>query len=178
MATQVILTANVKSLGAEGDQVSVADGYARNFLLPKNQAVIASPAALRRVESLKLLRTERERKELEEAQETAKKISKLSSTVELQCGEGGKVFGSVTANDIAQALAQRGYPLERRAVQLEEPIKKLGIFEIPIRLHAQVTAQFKLTVVSPNLPAAAAGEAASKTTRSEKARPARGARKA
>ncbi len=156
MSTQLILTANVKGLGAEGDQVMVADGYARNFLLPRSLAMAATSSAMRRVESLKLLRAERERKELEEAQELAKKISKLNSTVELQCGENGKVFGSVTNADIASALAERGFQIDRKAVLLEEPIKKLGNFEIPIRLHSQVNAQFKLTVVSPNLPAVAA----------------------
>ncbi len=160
MATQVILTSNINGLGSEGDQVSVSDGYARNFLLPKSMALIATPAALRRIESLKLLRAERERKELEEAQEVAKKISKLNSTVELQTGEGGKVFGSVTSADIAAALASRGFEFDRKAILLDEPIKKLGTFEIPIRIHSQVNAIFKLNVVSPNLPAASEAPAA------------------
>lgn len=153
MSTQIILTANVHGLGAEGDHVAVADGYARNFLLPKNLAVVATSAALRRIESLKLLRTERERKELEQAQELAKKISKLSSTVELQTGENGKVFGSVTSSDIANALTNRGFEIDRKAIILEEPIKKLGTFDVLIRLHPQVNATFKLTITSPNQPA-------------------------
>lgn len=156
MPTQLILTSSVPALGSEGDQVSVNDGYARNFLIPKKLAVIASVGALRRIESLKMLRAERERKELEEAQELASKISKLNSTVELQTGEGGKVFGSVTSADIASAMASRGFVVDKKAVLLDEPIKKLGTFEIPIKLHAQVNASFKLTVVSPNVPTAAA----------------------
>jgi large subunit ribosomal protein L9 len=176
MSTQLILTKNVKGLGSEGDQVSVADGYARNFLLPQQMAVVATPGAMRRIESLKLLRAERERKELEEAQELAKKIGKLSSTVELQAGEGGKVFGSVSGSDIASALAQRGFQVDKRSIQLDEPIKKAGSFEIPIRLHPQVTATFKLTVASPNTPAAPAPEEAAARpakAKSEKARPVR-----
>ena len=177
MSTQLILTKNVKGLGSEGDQVSVADGYARNFLLPQQLAAAATPGAMRRIESLKLLRAERERKDLEEAQELGKKISKLSSTVELQSGEGGKIFGSVSSSDIAAALAQRGFPVDKRSIQLEEAIKKLGSFEIPIQLHPQVTATFKLTVVSPHALAAPVVEesAASRAsrTKSEKARPVR-----
>lgn len=180
MPTQLILTKNVKNLGAEGDQVSVADGYARNFLLPRQMAIAATPGAMRRIEALKLLRAERERKELEEAQELGKKIGKLSSTVELKAGEGGKVFGSVSAADIAAALAERGFQVDRRSVHLEEPIKKLGNFEIPIRLHPQVTAVFKLTVASPDAPAPAAEESAARApkAKSEKAHPVRKKKKA
>ncbi len=162
MPTPLILTSNVKGLGAEGDQVAVSDGYARNFLLPRSLAVPATAAALRRIESLKLLRAGRERKELEEAQETSRKIAKLNSIVELQCGEDGKAFGSVTSADIAAALESRGFAVDRKAVQLEEPIRKAGSFEIPIRLHPQVTAAFKLTVQSPNAPAEAAAESGAK----------------
>lgn len=158
MATQLILTSNLPGLGSEGDQVTVADGYARNFLLPKNLALEASPAALKRIESLKLLRTERERKELEEAQELSKKISKLTSSVELAAGEKGKVFGSITTADIASGLASRGFEIDKKAILLDEPIKKTGTFEIPIKIHAQVTATFKLTVTS-NAPAETAEEA-------------------
>ena len=161
---------HVHGLGAEGDQVAVADGYARNFLFPKNLAVIATSAALRRIESLKLLRTERERKELEQAQELAKKISKLSSTVELQTGENGKVFGSVTSSDIANALTSRGFEIDRKAIILEEPIKKLGTFDVPVRLHPQVNATFKLTITSPNQPApspTSSNESKGKTTKAK-----------
>lgn len=152
MATQLILTSNLPGLGSEGDQVTVADGYARNFLLPKSLALEATPAALKRIESLKLLRTERERKELEEAQELSKKISKLTSSVELNAGEKGKVFGSITSADIASGLSSRGFDIDKKAILLDEPIKKTGTFEIPIKIHPQVTATFKLTVTS-NAPA-------------------------
>jgi large subunit ribosomal protein L9 len=153
MPTQVVLTSNVKGLGSEGDQVAVADGHARNYLFPHNLAIEATPAAMRRIESLKLLRAERERKELEQAQELATKIGKISCTVELQTGEGGKVFGSVTNMDIANALINNGFQIDKKAVLLDDPIKKVGSFEIPIRLHPQVNATFKLTVISPNAPA-------------------------
>lgn len=152
MLTRLILTANIPGLGAEGDQATVNGGYARNFLIPRNLAVLATAAAMKRVEALKLLRAERERKELEHAQELAKKIAKIQSTVELQTSEEGKLFGSVTNMDIASALASRGFEVDRKAVLLEEPIRKTGSYEIPIRLHAQVTATFKLTVASLNQP--------------------------
>jgi len=152
MPTQLILTSNVQGLGAEGDQVTVADGFARNFLLPKSMAVLVTPSELRRVESFKLLRAGRERKELEQAQELARKIGKLNSTVELQTGEKGRAFGSITNADIAGALRSCGFEIDRKAVLLTEPIKQVGIFDIPIRLHPQVNASFKLNVVSPNLP--------------------------
>lgn len=126
-------------------------------------AMIATAAAVRRIESLKMLRMERERKELEQAQELAGKISKLNSTVELQAGESGKVFGSVTSADIARALASRGFEVDRKAVLLEEPIKKLGVFEIPVRIHPQVNATFKLTVIAPNMPATPVAPAAAET---------------
>jgi large subunit ribosomal protein L9 len=170
MPTQLILTSNVKSLGAEGDQVSVSDGYARNFLIPRNLAVVATSSAMKQIESLKLRRAERERVELEEAQETAKKISKLHSTVELTTGEGGKVFGSVTSQDIASALVSRGFEIDKKAILLDEPIKKTGTFEIPIRLHPQVNATFKLIVESPNEPTEG-GEAPEAKSKAKSARP-------
>lgn len=168
MATQLILTANVNGLGAEGDQVNVADGYARNFLLPQKMAVPADAAALRRIQSLKLLRAERERKELEQAQEVAKSISKLNSTVELQTGENNKVFGSITNADIANALVSRGFSIDRKAVLIDEPIKKIGSYNIEIRVHAQVNATFKLNVVSANLPATDAAPAPEPKTKKSK----------
>ena len=172
MPTQLILTANVHGLGSEGDRVAVADGYARNYLLPQSLAMVASTGALRQIEALKLKRAERERKELEEAQELAKKISKLHSTVELQTGDQGKAFGSITSADLASALASRGFEIDRKAVLLEEPIKKTGLFEIPIRLHPQVTATFNLTVNSANQPAPAeTTEADPKTKTAKSARP-------
>ncbi|MDD2710127.1 MAG: 50S ribosomal protein L9 [Verrucomicrobiae bacterium] len=152
MLTKLILTANIPTLGAEGDQVSVASGYARNYLVPKKLAVMATAAAMKRIESLKLLRAERERKELEQAQELAGKIAKFHNTVELQTAEDGKLFGSVTNADIATALASRGYEIDRRSILLENPIRKVGVYEIEIRLHQQVTTKFKLTVVSANQP--------------------------
>jgi large subunit ribosomal protein L9 len=173
MSTQIILTSNVKGLGGEGDQVAVADGYARNFLFPQNKAVPATAVAIRKIESLKLLRAERERKELEQAQELANKISKLNSTVELQAGENGKVFGSVTSIDIANALTSRGFEIDKKAVLLDEPIKKIGTFEILIRLHPQVNATFKLTTTSPNLPANTESTASDGKPKTGKARPAR-----
>jgi large subunit ribosomal protein L9 len=172
MATQLILTSNLPGLGSEGDQVTVADGYARNFLLPKSLALEATPAALKRVESLKLLRTERERKELEEAQELSKKISKLTSSVELAGGEKGKVFGSITSADIASGLKSRGFEVDKKAILLDEPIKKTGNFEIPIKLHPQVTATFKLTVTS-NAPAETTEESKDTKPKSFKGKPAK-----
>lgn len=171
MSTQLILTSNIPGLGSEGDQVSVSGGYARNFLIPKNMAMPATPDALRKVESLRLLRAERERKELEHAQELAKKIAAIQSNVELQSGEDGKLFGSVTSADIAQGLAARGFEIDRKAILLEEPIRKVGAYEIPIRLHPQVKTTFKLAVTSVNQPAPVAADSKEPRHQGKKAFP-------
>jgi large subunit ribosomal protein L9 len=144
---QVILLEDVKSLGKKGDIVKVSDGYARNFVLPKKLGVEAND---KNRNDLKL-KKQREAKEaalrLEEAQNLGKELEKVTVVVTMKAGEGGRVFGSVSAKEIAQeAKKQHNLDLDKKKIQLSEPIKSFGSFEIPIRLHPQVTGKFMLKV--------------------------------
>ena len=145
--TEVILTEKISNLGAEADVVRVKRGYARNFLVPRGKALEITPTTLKRLNSLKAKRAEREAKELNEADELARRINKLKITLELETGESGKAFGSITAADLAEKLkAELGGKIEidRHKIHLDKPIKETGAHEIQIKLHHDVTA--KLTV--------------------------------
>ena len=147
--TEVILTEKIASLGAEADIVKVRPGYARNFLIPQGKALEVTPSTLRRINLLKTKRAQREAQELNEAEELARRINKLKITVELETGETGKAFGSVTATDIAERIKSElggKTEIDRHRIQLERPIKESGTQEISIKLHADVTAKFSLTV--------------------------------
>src|SRR5713101_6090318 len=148
-STEVILTDNVPGLGAEADVVKVRRGYARNYLLPRGKAYEVTPAALRQIESLKKKRAEREARELNEAEELARRIAKFHVTFTLATGETGKAFGSVTAQDIAHRMKNElGLEIDRHKIMLERPIKDTGEHEVAIKLHHDVTAQFKFDVKS------------------------------
>jgi large subunit ribosomal protein L9 len=145
--TEVILTEKISNLGAEADVVRVKRGYARNFLVPRGKALEITPTTLKRLNSLKAKRAEREAKELNEADELARRINKLKITLELETGESGKAFGSITAADLAEKLkTELGGKIEidRHRIHLEKPIKETGAHEVQIKLHADVVA--KLTV--------------------------------
>jgi large subunit ribosomal protein L9 len=145
--TEVILTEKIANLGAEADVVRVRRGYARNFLVPQGKALEITPATLKRLNLLKAKRAEREAQELNEADELARRINKLKITLELETGESGKAFGSITAADLAEKLkAELGGKIEidRHKIHLDKPIKETGAHEIQIKLHHDVTA--KLTV--------------------------------
>ena len=166
MPTQeVILTENIRGLGAEADVVKVKRGYARNFLLPRGKAYEVNPAAQRRMTELKAKRAEREGKERNAAEEIARRINKLRLTLTLETGAQGKAFGSITQKDIEDALRKElpGVELERHAVELERPVKTTGELELPVRVHPEVTATLKVNVkpsVEPEAaPAAEAGDA-------------------
>lgn len=149
MATkQLILTENIPGLGAEADIVTVRAGYARNFLLPRKKALEVTPAALRRINALKAKRAEREAKELAEAEELARRIRKLTLTLTLETGETGKAFGSITAQDIADRLKAElgGVVIDRHKLELERPIKEHGEFEIPLKIHPEVSVSVKVVV--------------------------------
>ncbi len=147
--TEVILTANVPGLGAEADVVRVRRGYARNYLLPHGKACEVTPAALRQLDNLKKKRAEREARELNEAEEIARKIGKAHLTFTLATGESGKAFGSITAQDIVTRMKNElGLEIDRHKVVLERPIKDTGEHEVAIKLHHDVTAQFKFDVKS------------------------------
>jgi len=149
--TEVILTENIPNLGAEADIVKVRAGYARNFLIPQGFAYETNPTSLRQIERLRAKRAEREARELNDSQELARKINKVKLTFELNVGESGRAFGSVSLNDIAEKLAAElgGKEIEKHRLQLDRNIKETGTFEIPVKLHSDVTAKFTITVVAP-----------------------------
>ncbi len=152
-STQIILTENIPGLGAEADVVKVKRGFARNFLLPQGKAYEVTPATLRKLDMLKAKRAEREAKELNEAEEIARRIGKSKLVFTLETGESGKAFGSVTANDIANRLKNEvGVDIDRHKIHLEHPIKSTGEHEISIKLHTEVAATLKFAVKSATEP--------------------------
>ena len=150
--TEVILKENIQHLGAEADIVKVKRGYARNFLLPQGKAYEVTKTTLRQINNLKAKRAEREARELNEAEDLARRINKLRLNFMLETGATGKAFGSVTAKDLAdRLLAELGQEIDRHRIQLERPIKETGDLEIPIKLHADVVAKLKLTIKAPEV---------------------------
>jgi len=144
---EVILREDVDRLGNRGQVVKVADGYARNFLLPKRLAVAATEANRKIVEQERQAHLRREAKQKDEAEDLGKMLAGVTVTIAQKAGENDQLFGSVTAKDVAEALAQKNFNIERRKVQLEEPIKQLGEFKVPVRLHKDVTAEVTVQVV-------------------------------
>ena len=147
MAREVILMAAVAGLGAEGDIVRVAEGHARNFLLPKKLAAPVTDATRRQIEKRRKEREEKEGREREAAQALARTIEQVSCTVTVKTGEEGKLFGSVTANDVVAALKAQGVEVDKRQVDLPEPIRELGVFHVAIKLHPEIQAAAKVWVV-------------------------------
>ena len=147
--TEVILTDNVPGLGAEADVVTVRRGYARNYLLPQKKAYEVTPAALRQLDNLKKKRAEREARELNDSEELSRKIGKAHLVFTLTTGESGKAFGSITAQDIVHRMKNElGIEIDRHKIMLERPIKDTGEHEVAIKLHHDVTAQFRFDVKS------------------------------
>jgi len=142
----VILMHDVEGLGSRGDRKSVASGFARNYLLPRKLALPATSAGARMFEEAERLRRARGDKEKRGAEALATRLEKLSLTVEAQVGEDDKLFGSVTAQDIVEAARAAGFELERRQVQLEEPLRALGVYRIDVKLHPEVVVPIKLWV--------------------------------
>jgi large subunit ribosomal protein L9 len=149
MSKQIILTALVDNLGAEGDTVTVADGYARNFLIPKGLAMPATPGNLRRVESLRKKREASLATQLEGAKTAATQLVKQSYTIAAAAGEDGKLYGSVTASDISEALKKEGIEVDRRKIVLEHAIRELGVYDVDVKLHPEVATKVKIWVVGP-----------------------------
>lgn len=147
MSMEVILREDVKSLGRAGDLVKVKPGYARNFLLPKGLAFEATAGNKKRIEAEGKARTARVASERAGAEALAAKLGALSISLPGKAGEEGKLFGSITASDIAAALARAGVELDRRKIDLEHPIKALGAHSVPVRLHPDVHAEVKVNVV-------------------------------
>jgi large subunit ribosomal protein L9 len=160
-STEIILTENVPGLGAEADVVKVRRGYARNYLLPHGKAHEVTPASLRQLDTLKAKRAEREARELNEAEELARRIGKTRITFTLETGETGKAFGSVTAQDIVNRLKNEvGAEIDRHKIVLERPVKDTGEHQVAIKLHHDVTAQFVFQVKSAEEPKTEAVSAA------------------
>ncbi len=171
-STEIILTENIPGLGAEADVVKVKRGFARNFLLPQGKAFEVTKASLRKLDMLKAKRAEREGKELNEAEETARRIGKSKMIFTLETGEKGKAFGSVTANDIATRLKNEvGVEIDRHRIGLEHPIKSTGEHELEIKLHPDVTATLKFMVKSASEPKPEVEAAPESTMRSRSTRP-------
>ncbi|HMK51350.1 MAG TPA: 50S ribosomal protein L9 [Thermodesulfobacteriota bacterium] len=144
---RVILLENVPSLGKTGDLVKVSDGYGRNFLIPQKKAILATEKSLKAIEHQKRLIQQRLEKTKKDAGKIAQRIETLSCTFLRTVGESGKLFGSVTSMDIENYLKENGIEVDRKKISLEEPIKNLGMFTVPIKLQVDVTAHLKVWVV-------------------------------
>ena len=144
---QVLFLKDVSGVGSAGQVKRVADGYARNLLLPRQLAVVASPGALKQVETIKQAAARREAQTLAEAQEVASTLAQTCLTFRAKAGEGDRLFGSITSGDIAEALArEKRVTVDKRKIDLPNPIKELGMRQVEIRLHPDVTAQISVVV--------------------------------
>ena len=144
---KVILREDVPDIGQAGQTVEVKDGYGRNFLIPRNLAIPASKGNLRAIGEVTKQKDLRERKSRREAEVVKEKIEKLSLTAEVLVGEEEKVFGSVTVHDIVELLEKEGVTVPKHAVQLESPLKVLGVYTVPVKIEKEVSAELKLWVV-------------------------------
>ena len=148
--SEILLVKPVDGLGGEGDQVKVRAGYARNYLLPRGIAVPLTGANRKQVEALKKRRALREAEELSGARELAGRLEKVALAFAVKTGEGGKMFGAVTAADIHDKLTAAGITLEKRRIHLHTPVKTLGKHTVKVKLHADVTVELNFDVVSEN----------------------------
>ncbi len=144
---EVILRQDIEKLGSRGQVVKVAPGYARNFLLPNKMAVPATDANRKIIEQERQAHLRKEAKQKGEAEDLAKLMAGVSVTIKQKAGENDQLFGSVTAKDVVDALAAQNYTVDRRKVILEEPIRQLGEFKVPVRLHREVTIEVTVNVV-------------------------------
>lgn len=145
---KVILTEEIRGLGTRGDVVTVKDGYARNFLLPKNMAREATPGNLKQIEHERRKWALLAQQEKDAAQQAANKVKGVTIRIEKRVGEGGQLFGSVTANEIADALEAKGIEVDKRRIELEHPIKTIGTHDVEVRLHREVTATIHVEVAA------------------------------
>jgi len=143
---EVILKEDVPKLGHRGDVIKVAEGYGRNYLLPRKLAIEATPANKVVIEQMKQAAVRRSAVEKADSEALAKQLDGVSLAFQRKAGEKDHLFGSVTSSDIAEALEHKGFNIDRRKIQLHEPLKNIGEFEVPIRLHRDVTSKVKVTV--------------------------------
>lgn len=144
---KVILQENVDGLGYLGDVLTVAKGYARNYLLPRKKAVVAEERQVKLLQHIKRQIDQKAKKELESLSESGKNLSKISLTFEVQTGKDDKLFGSVTSKDVAERLAAQGVEVDRRKIHLPQPLKELGTFSVAIKLHRDVVPKINVTLV-------------------------------
>jgi large subunit ribosomal protein L9 len=143
----VILRQDVDKVGAAGELVTVKDGFARNFLLPRGLAYAATDANRRRLEAERAQKGRKHAAEVQASKDVASRLEAVSLTFTMKAGEGDKLFGSVTAGDIAERLTGEGFGIDRKAVELDEPLKALGVYKVPVRLHAEVKPEVRVWVV-------------------------------
>ena len=144
---EVILQMDIPKLGVAGDIVKVKNGYGRNYLLPKNLAMMANPKNIKQLEHQKRMIAAQEDKRKKSAEEVSAAMSGKSVTIARTAGEEDRIFGSVTARDISEALRKEGIIIDRRNIDLSSPIKEIGTFDVPIQLHREVTVTVKVWVV-------------------------------
>ncbi len=153
---KVILQETMDGVGHLGDLLDVRDGFARNFLLPRKKAVLADSRSIKAFEHVKRVAAEKAKKEKLEIEAHAKNVSAVTLTIEAQVGKDDKMFGSVTSKDLAEALAAQGFTIDRRKIQLAQPIKEVGTVTVPIKMPREVTATITVRVVKKQEPEAAA----------------------
>jgi len=144
---KIILRKEHEKLGAAGAVVDVMDGYARNFLIPRGIAYPADAGSMRALEEEKRQQSRRDSKQLHSSEKVAHELEKVSLTLKMKVGEDEKLFGSVTSQMIAEALKEKGFEIDKRTIELEEPIKALGIYTVDVKLHQNVTGKLKVWVV-------------------------------
>ena len=143
---EVILKEDVNKLGSRGDVVKVAEGYGRNYLLPRKLAIVADEGNKAVIVQMKAASVRRSAKEKAQAEELAKQFDGVSLSFQRRSGENDQLFGSVTSSDLGDALAKKGFNVDRRTIQLREPLKTLGEFTVPVKLHKDVTAHLKVVI--------------------------------
>ncbi len=143
---EVILSQDVQDVGKVGEVIKVKDGYARNFLIPRKLAFFATKGNLKRVESQEKKRKTQFEQEKKKAEDLAQKLSKVSCTVNVEVNDLNKLYGAISEPDIAKALEVEGFTIDRKDIIIEKPIEELGIFEVGVKLHSEVTAKIRLWV--------------------------------
>lgn len=144
---KVILLKDIEALGSAGEVVEVKNGYGRNFLIPRNEALVATAANMAQFEFRRKQQETLSERDHRAAEALAKKLQAESITAQVKVGEEDRLFGSVTAQNIAELLDEKGYEIDRRTIHLEDPIRELGVYNVEVRLHPEVTTTVKLWVV-------------------------------
>ncbi len=144
---KIIMRDDVENVGRTGDVVTVKDGYARNYLIPRKLAITASPGNLRAIDQVKLQKDQRDKKRMRDGDRIKVALEKVSVTAEVQVGEEDKVFGSVTSAHISELLKDKGFTIDKRDILLEEPLKALGVYTVDIKIDRDIVAKVKVWVV-------------------------------